>query len=249
MSLLQSTLLLSALMIAAGAFPLLSKRVSRHSKSLLLFGTGAMLGLCVFGLVPEIVTVGGVCSFLLIAATSGIYSWVHVAHVTHHHHEGDGPGAQDNTAVGFLVGSMSLHCLADGIVLAISSSVSMTMARTIFFALTAHKGYEAFNVSALLKEKARSQRQLLAFLALYTLSFPAGVGITLLTTRGLRLGSIPFWVQGLPILIMSIAVGGLLGCLLHDFLIPSLHRIRHRRGEVLWLILGLGLSSILGVGV
>ena len=44
--------------------------------------------------------------------------------------------------------------------------------------------------------------------------------------------------------ISSVAVGSLMGCMIHDFLIPSLKHVRARRHEAAWLVLGGALTFL-----
>ena len=65
----------------------------------------------------------------------------------------------------------------------------------------------------------------------YALSFPMGVALTYM------LGSLV--TQNVALLATSFAVGTLLGCLIFDFLMPSLTHIKSRRFDLAWVFVGL----------
>jgi zinc transporter ZupT len=235
MELFTGTILVSLVMALGCALPLLSPWARRHSVTCLLFGTGAMLGLCVFALLPEVVEAGGPRTLWLVAIAGALYSGLHLFHLGHHHHDQE----EEARAVGVLLGSMSLHCFADGVVLAVSLTLSANLARAVFVAIVAHKFYEAFSVSMLLREMARSRRHFACFISVYALSFPLGIFAGWLLPQALA---------GAPVIIMSFALGGLLGCLWHDFLMPCLPRLQERRMQAGWLLLGFFLSALLRGG-
>ena len=68
-----------------------------------------------------------------------------------------------------------------------------------------------------------------------TLSFPAGVVLTLAYRS--------VFTQSIALVATSLAVGSLLGCLMFDFLIPSVSQIRNRRYDLGWIAAGLILTQ------
>src|SRR5262249_38341826 len=152
-------------------------------------------------------------------------------HLHHHHpdHDPDSDGIA-HLSVGFLMTSMVAHCLASGMFLALSRDLSSSVERGVFWALIAHKGYEALSVSLVLQERLRSPRRLLWLTAAYALSLPAGVALTVgLAALMGGAGYDEAWLRTAAMVMGSIAAGSLMGCMVHDFLIPSYHHVRERR--------------------
>jgi zinc transporter ZupT len=242
MNLLLETLLISALMGALCVAPRFFKGIRDSSQVLLLIGTGALLGIYFFDLLPDVVEIGGRSSLMIVLAVWAIYSLGHTFHLHHHEHQStceshDAPDAP-SVPVGFLMTSMITHCLASGMFLSLSHGLSQSIERTVFWALIAHKGYEALSVSMVLQEKVRDSRKLAFLTALYALSFPAGVAMTSAATA-LLAGHYADWIRGAAIIVASISAGSLMGCMLHDFVIPSLRQVRARKAELRWVALGL----------
>lgn len=229
-TLLVETLLISACMLFFSGLPLLSESVRRHHKLFFLVGTGALGGILFFDLLPDLVGLGGAPSLWSVGAVWILYSIFHFSHLGHHH-----DGTQHAT-LPFLF-SMIAHCLASGLLLATSDGVSQGLNRSVFLALIAHKAYEAMTVSSVLLEKQKMRvRALLSILA-YSLALPIGVLLTYF-----------FRAQFTPkiaLIAMSLAAGTLLGCLLFDFVIPSLGHVRNRRLDVAWIIAGLTLTQLI----
>jgi zinc transporter ZupT len=118
-----------------------------------------------------------------------------------------------------------------------SQGLAPTLSRTVFWALLAHKGYEALTVSSVLLEKEDSRARTIASVAIYALSLPVGVLLTynfhaLLTNY-------------VAMIVTSLAAGTLMGCLCFDFLLPSLRRMKKRRSELVWIAAGLCLTQVM----
>jgi zinc transporter ZupT len=237
LNLTSETIFLAFGMALFCALPLVSEKVRKHSKTLFLIGTGAMLGICVFDLVPDIVEMGGRSSLWVSGAVWMGYSLLHVFHIGHHHHVAGEPGEKEQGGSLLFLFSMVGHCFASGMLLAVSQVLSPEIANTVFFALLAHKGYESLSVSSVLIEQKQPLRNRLGTIALYALSLPAGVLATVLFKD--QLG------RSVAILISSIAVGTLLGCLLFDFLLPSLAELRRQRHRFGWVVLGLVVTEMM----
>jgi zinc transporter ZupT len=233
LNLTSETVILTVGMALFCALPLISRRIREHSKTLFLVGTGAMLGLCVFDLVPDIVEMGGRSSLWICGVVWLGYSLLHVFHIGHHHHHlgeehaGVSGELEEKGSLLFIL-SIVGHCFASGMLLAVSQGLSPEIANTVFFALT---------VSSVLIEKKRSLRSRIGTVALYASSLPAGVLSTVLFKD--QVG------KTVAILISSIAVGTLLGCLLFDFLLPSIAELRRQRHRVGWVVLGLVLTEMM----
>lgn len=125
--------------------------------------------------------------------------------------------------------------------LAVSLQFSPFMAKTIFLVLLTHKAYEAVSISSIVL--ARSQKKFfLIFGAIYTAMFPLGVLLTFFAESLLRGSLSPDAFQKAALFIMSLSLGGLLGCLVFDFLLPSWGRLKERPSSFAWLALGLVLT-------
>src|SRR5580704_9884668 len=80
----ESTLIISALMLTLSLLPVQIQAIRARSRLLFLMGTGALVGLLVFDLVPDVVALGGKQSLVWIGAVWAIYSLFHLAHVHVH---------------------------------------------------------------------------------------------------------------------------------------------------------------------
>jgi hypothetical protein len=72
---------------------------------------------------------------------------------------------------------------------------------------------------------------------MYCLSLPLGVLFTVLLQSDLS--------EKIAMVMSSVAVGSLLGCLIFDFLLPSIKHLKKEKRQIGWLILGLLLSRII----
>jgi zinc transporter ZupT len=217
------------------AVPLFSAGVRKHSRTLFLMGTGALFGICFFDLVPDVFALGGSSSLYIMGAVWLLYSVVHLFHLSHHHH----PGEEGHTAShGFMLffGSLLAHCFASGMLLTASQSLSDRIARTVFIALLIHKTYESLVLTSILIEQRRSAAWNFMLIGLYSLALPAGAFATQLFQASLT--------QSISMVVSSIAVGTLLGCLIFDFLIPSVRELRRQRFIFAWILLGLALTRL-----
>jgi len=224
--------------LAIGALcvlPLISRRVRSHSGVLVLTGTGAMLGICLFDLLPDVFEMGGVKGIVLTVAIWAVYSLMHVFHLDQHHQQSY-EGAVV-TPSPFFFFSITGHCFASGMLLTVSRSYSEILSVNVYAALLIHKAYEALTVSSILVGNSKSRLGNVGIIGAYTLSFPLGVGLATLLgeTRG----------QVVALGIGGVAVGTLLGCLIFDFLIPSFYQLKQRRSHLAWIALGLLLTQVI----
>lgn len=236
MSLFTEALSISALIAVLGIGALVWDALRRHSRFFFLLGTGALAGILFVDLLPDLAEFGGTRSLLGAFGIWVVYSLFHVLHLKHHkpasedgahselhHHAGE------STAV-FLL-AMIAHCVASGFLLVASEGINRQFNRTVFLALLSHKAYEALTVSAILIEREKSKAKAAASVALYAASLPVGVGLAYLLRSELS--------PGIVTVIMSVAAGTLLSCLVFDFLLPSLTHIRARRMDLAWIAVGL----------
>ncbi len=228
-------------MLLLCGLPFFSTTVRKNSKLFFLIGTGALSGILVFDLLPDLVEMGGSSSLWWVGLVWGFYSLLHLTHLKHHRHEGGetphpGAGHGDQGSVFFLA-SMIGHCLASGMLLVASAGIAKEINRTVFWALLAHKAYEALTVSSILLNRQASRRNAVFEIAVYALSLPMGVALTY-TFRSVLTPSI-------ALIATSLAAGTLLGCLIFDFLIPSLHHLRGSRRDWAWLFLGLVITQFM----
>jgi zinc transporter ZupT len=233
---------ITAVMVFFTALPWISTTIHEHSTRFFLIGTGAMVSLCCFDLLPEIFEVGGNASLVLMAVSLGLYSAAHIFHLGHHHHPGESPAvhlAEEAGFSGLFLASMMAHCFASGVLLAVSGELSSGLANTVFWALVAHKAFEAFTVSALfLKKKFLTRSAILASLTAYVLSLPVGFAAAQFFHSEMT--------RSIALVASSIAAGTLAGCLIFDFLLPSFQQLRGRhRLEFGWIVLGSVLTQML----
>jgi zinc transporter ZupT len=128
--------------------------------------------------------------------------------------------------------------------LALAGQLSSRIAFTFFLAMIGHKGYEALSVSLLLQQRLKTNREFAIYALSYALSLPAGVIFTWGCTHffGAQLG--PSLMRGFAMVAASVAIGSLLGCMMHDFVQPALRQIRIRTREAGWVALGVLLTLI-----
>ena len=250
MSLLLETSIISACILLLSLVPLFLPVARRYSKFFYLLGTGALSGILAFDLIPDLFDIGGSKSLIGVAAVWFLYSLLHMSHLGHHgkksvagahdqhdddahehHHHGSG----GNTYV--FLGSMVAHCIASGVMLVAAPGLGDGFNRTVFWALLAHKAYEALTVSSVLIEKEHSRLRTVVSVLVYSASLPLGVVLT----YGFRTALTPF----VAMLITSLAAGTLMGCLIFDFLIPSISQMKNRKTEIGWILVGLGITQVM----
>lgn len=224
MGLVAQTAILIGAIIFFSSLPLIFDMAKKHSHWFFLTGTGAMIGLCFFDLLPELFKQGGSSSIFIILFVLIIYSLIHI---WHHQPEQD-------FLFSIFFFSLVLHCFSSGILLVISSKFSSRAAHGVFMALIVHKSYEALMFSFILISRRFSTIKKIFLLCLYAFSLPLGVVVTFLFKDHLS--------EQLAMILSSIAVGTLLGCLTYDFLLPSLRQIKQRRFEMVFIALGLLLT-------
>jgi zinc transporter ZupT len=236
-TLLTETLMISLGMAGISLLPLYSGILRKYSSLFYLVGTGALAGILVFDLLPDLYELGGIKSLSSVALVWLAYSLLHLLPLNHHenlaelsevavplHHHG-------HQSSRFFLFSMSSHCFASGILLVTSQQFSTGLNRSVFLALVAHKLYEALTVSAVLVEKQKSHRKSFYSIFIYSASLPVGVALTYEFRN--------YFTPGVALLATSLAAGTLLGCLIFDFLLPSLVQIRRKISTLGWVVLGL----------
>ena len=271
MTLLLETLAISMCMILFSGLPLFSATIRRYSGLFFLIGTGALTGILFLDLLPDLFEMGGSSTLWGVGIVWVVYSVFHLSHIKshekhheeHHVHEVEARAHEHRHSPWFFLTSMIGHCLASGVMLVASDGLTETnravassfpvainnglllsgINRTVFLALLAHKAYEALTVSSVLVENQGSQniqntkKRVLLPIALYSLSLPVGVILTLAFRS--------YITQSIAVIAMSLAAGTLLGCLVHDFFIPSLAQIKSRRTDLVWIMFGFGLTQVM----
>lgn len=236
MNLMNETLVISIFMICLCGLPLLWAGATMYSRWFSLLGTGALTGICFFDLLPDVFHLGGSPTLWMAGGVWAVYSLAHVFHLGHHHGE-PSAGTVGRGHVGVFLGSMVVHCFTSGMLLVLSDGLSSGFGRTVFFALIAHKGYEALTVSSVLIDRLHDRARVFLSISLYALALPIGAGLTFYFRSAVT--------QTLAAVLMSLALGSLLGCLIFDFLIPSFAEAKNRRFDVGWLVLGLCATQFL----
>ncbi len=239
MSLLLETTIISLCMIVLSALPLFSTSLRRYSKLFYLLGTGALAGILLFDLLPDLFEMGGKESLIGVGIVWIAYSLFHLVHLKYHKKHDDQIHAHGHSHgnLNIFLASMISHCIASGILLVVSLGYSESLNHTVFWALLAHKAYESLTVSSVLIEREKSRAKAIFSVSLYALSLPLGVLLTFLF-RGLLTPSV-------AMLATSLAAGTLLGCLIFDFLLPSMHQVRNRWAAMGWITLGLMTTQLL----
>jgi zinc transporter ZupT len=237
MVLWQEVTIISLFMVVCAALPLFWPLARRHAADLFLLGTGAMFGICFFDLVPDVFALGGGSSLWIMGGVWALYSVAHLLHLGHHHpHAGEEEDGHAHTSsFGLFFGSLAAHCFASGMLLAVSAGLSRRVAVTVFVALLAHKIYESLLLASILMLQRRSAGWRAGMIALYAAGLPAGAAATALFEGSIN--------QQVAVLISSVAVGTLLGCLIFDFLLPSLSELRRQRVRAAWILAGLLLTQ------
>lgn len=243
MGLFTETLIVSLTIMISSAIPFFWKQTHKKNSLIFLVGTGALTGIVLFDLLPDLWQLGGAKSLWLLGAVWLVYSIAHVFHIgTHHHH--DLPPHTEDTSVAhiqessilFILSSMMAHCFASGVLLAVAAQVSMGLAQNVFYALLAHKVYEALTVSSVVVEKVKSRVKVALALLGYSLSLPVGVLVSFLFRKDLS--------PNIAILATSLAAGTLLGCLVFDFWMPTLAHLKHSKKDLVWLMIGLLMTQV-----
>ena len=223
-------------MITLSALSLLSPLVRKQSKFLYLLGTGALSGILLFHLLPDLLHMGGNKSLWYAGIVWAIYSLFHLLHLRNHKSTlADHDHPHENMT--FFLTSMIAHCLASGMLLVISETFSIGIRHTIFGALLFHKIYESLTVASVLIEKQSSRAKAIFSISLYSASLPIGV---ILTSQYREI-----LTPQIAILATSLAAGTLLGCLIFDFLLPSFHRLQNRWSAIGWIMTGLFTSHLI----
>jgi len=201
---------------------------------------------------------GGLSSLAIIVAVWLTYSYFHTAHVHDHaeHESHDHDDHEDHSHLHvhgsgspkFLMVSMISHCFSSGMLLYMSHELSSRIAASVFLALIGHKGYEALSVSVLLSQKIKDARKFTLCALGYSLAFPVGVLTTAALARFLGDGVSPVVIKTVATIVASVAVGSLAGCMVNDFLLPSIRHVKSRRLEAGWMLVGVALTMIFVVG-
>lgn len=235
--------------------PRVSKRLEAHSKILLLIGTGGLVSLYFGDLLPDVYQLGGVSSLGIIAAVWLVYTAIHLLNIKHHEHHDHEHENVPHTHIHLpdssflLMAAMISHCFSSGMLLFMSHELSAKIAASVFLALIGHKGYEAISVSVLLSQRTKDLKRFVICAAAYASSFPLGVIATALLTHFLGPSVSPSVVKTFAIVVASVAVGSLAGCMVNDFIIPSIRHVRARRHHAAWMLLGVGLTLLFTVGL
>jgi zinc transporter ZupT len=243
MSLLLKTLIISSMMILLCSLPLLFSQMKKVSRLLFLVGTGALVGICCFDLMPDVIELGGNSSLLLVFSVWIVYSAIHLLHYRHHkleslkqnHSHTDDPLHSHSQGMAMFLTSMIVHCVSSGVLLAMSMRFSGKFSHAVFFALVAHKSYESLIVSSVIVERTKTKLSAFYGIVAYALALPLGVIVASLFDDQITMK--------LAISATSFALGTLLGCMVFDFIIPSVTQIRKKRLELGWIVAGLALTE------
>jgi zinc transporter ZupT len=235
LTLLSETLITALLMASFSAAPLFSARARKYSSTIFLLGTGAMIGICIFDLTPDVLELGGKTAILPLAMAALAYSLVHYFHLFNHEHE-HGVDQKVESGFPYFFGPLIAHSFATGMLLSVSQRFGHEMAHNVFGALLTHKAYEALLLSSILIGMNRSVRWKVGMIALYAGILPLGVFLGESVRQEIS--------QTVAVWISAVAVGTLLGCLVFDFLLPSIHQLQDKRSRLIWVLSGFVLTQL-----
>lgn len=225
MSLVLAAILVSSVIAVCCALPWVFPGIRAYSRPLLLVGSVVLLGFVVFDLVPEVVEVGGKITLVLILISSFGFTVLH--RLAHRHGHADVDEETPSHGVSVLLTSMALHCFAGGMLLVDSYALSERLALSVFMSLIGHKAFEAISVASLLMRRVPNTSRLFQCAAFYVLSFPAGVVLTEVARRSFAQSLTPEHFRAAALVLTSVAVGSLFGCLIQDFLLPTMREFRY----------------------
>lgn len=221
MNLLISALIISVAIAFFTLLPWFISSLRGYSRALQISGALVLFGVCFFDLIPEMMELGGTTSLLIMVA-----SWIAFAGIHRLQHQGHADQGEHEHGGTYLVTAMTLHCFAGGMFLVSSYEISARLAAHVFWGLLVHKGFEAISVSSVLLEKIHTKRQLYFSTFAYAFSFPLGVIVTTLGHNAFQGVLRPGDVEQIGMVISSVAVGSLLGCLVQDFAVPAVRGLR-----------------------
>ena len=237
------------------AAPRISKRVEKHSRIFLLIGTGGLVSLYFGDLLPDVLKLGGASGLAIIIAVWLTYSYLHTHHIKHHEkeeHEHEDGATHVHVHLPqsskFLMGSMISHCFSSGMLLFVSHELSSRVAASVFLAIIGHKAYEAMSVSILLSRRVKNSRNFILCALFYSLSLPIGVAATALLALVFGADASPAVIRTVALVVASVAVGSLAGCMINDFILPSVRHVRTRKLEAGWVLVGVALTIAFTVG-
>ena len=250
----KQVLFFSLIALCGASLPLAIRKGKTLPFWLLPMATGMMVGLCLFGLLPEVMREGGRLTLGVLTLVAVIYSLVHFLHVIHHAHLARGHQActrnehdadcqvdhEQHSLIIFL-SSIMIHSLLDGALLVVSNNLKATAYVTILVSLGIHKFFEAVSVSSMIIGRLSSGRKALSLIALYLLSFPSGV---LAANLSKQLVSSELLAL-LAVVVMAAAIGNLLSCLVYDFVLPVIKRFREAKTELAWMLCGFATAGML----
>jgi len=215
MNLLVSALIISVAIAFFTLLPWFISSLRNYSRVLQISGALVLFGVCFFDLIPEMMELGGTTSLLIMLVSWAAFSVVH--RLQHQGHADQGEHEHGGT---YLLAAMTLHCFAGGLFLVSSYEISERLATHVFWGLLVHKGFEAISVSSVLLEKIHTKKQLYISTFTYAFSFPLGVVVASLAHSAFQGKVAPATVEQIGMVISSVAVGSLLGCLIQDYAVP-----------------------------
>lgn len=232
------SLLLAIGMMVVSILPVYITEIRKYTSVFFLLGTGALTGVCLFDLIPDVAEIGGTNGLLLAAFVAIIYSSLHLYH-NHKHKRTAGCCAPHKLGKAFYVFLISIisHCFASGMLLGLSNQFSVQMGENVFWSLALHKAYEAISYSSIVITQNISKKKSALLILLYCSSLPLGVYSTIWFESLIN--------QNIAIAISSLAVGSLISCLYFDFMQPCFEMIRKKKRALIWLALGFILARFL----
>jgi zinc transporter ZupT len=238
LELLLQTAILTFGMLAVCSLPLVFKGVEKWSALIFLFGTGALLGVCAFDLLPDVIAIGGPTSLSISILVGVGYCILHIVHLRYHQPDSGAEYHHHHVhSFSAFFSSLVSHCFASGMLLTVSRNFSGTLSSAVFLALLAHKGYESLVLISVVLQQQISRLRIFMVIGIYCLALPFGAGLAYLLQDKMS--------QIIAMYITSFAVGSLLGCLIFDFVIPSYHQVRRRWLHATWVLLGLVLTGLI----
>ena len=207
-------------------------KMSDRLHLILGFSAGSVMGVALFGLLPEAVETGGSHVFLLVAAGFVAYMILDRSFALHSHRDEDCHNPRHDGRFGAV--ALILHCLLDGVAIGVSLRISNAIGLSVAVAIIAHQFSDGINVvNMLVRDGNGGQRPILWLLWMW-----GAVAVGLQLGNSVLFGLVPFGV------VIPLFVGTFLYLGASDLLPES-----HHAHPTIWttVLTVLGMAFIYGV--
>ncbi len=151
------------------------------------FSAGAVIGVALFDLLPEALTVGrqfwDVTTVMFVVAVGfAVYMTLDRIFFTHAHCDDETPHEEHNHRGAFGAGSLSFHSFLDGVAIGVAFSVSHAVGAVVAAAVLAHDFSDGVNTASMILRHGGTRRGALKWVVLDAIAPVAGVICTLFFT-------------------------------------------------------------------